>query len=183
MRARVLTSIFITSILTVQSQAALMAYMSIKGQKTGEFKGGITQKGREGKMGVIAVDHIAASQPSSGIGRIQLIGKKPQQPFKVTLELDKATPLIYNSMVNGENLTEVRIEFWTNKSGAAGASGAEFQHYSIKLTNATISEVHFNMANIRNPELAKYPETVEVSFNYQTIEWEWKDGGIIAIGS
>jgi type VI secretion system secreted protein Hcp len=183
MKARLFTSVFVVSVLAIQSQAALMAYLTIKGQKSGQFKGGITQKGREGTIGVIAADHIATVPSNSGIGRIQLIGKKTQTPFKLTLELDKATPLIYNAMVNGENLNEVIVDFWTNQAKAGLGSGVEYQHYSVKLTNATISEVHFNMANVRNSETAKYPETIEVSFNYQTIEWQWKDGGITAIGN
>ncbi|HRI69004.1 MAG TPA: type VI secretion system tube protein Hcp, partial [Polyangium sp.] len=36
---------------------ALNAYLRLKGQKQGEIKGSVTQKGREGSIMVIAVSH------------------------------------------------------------------------------------------------------------------------------
>jgi type VI secretion system secreted protein Hcp len=36
---------------------ALNAYLKLKGQKSGEINGSVTQKGREGKIMVIAVSH------------------------------------------------------------------------------------------------------------------------------
>ena len=36
---------------------ALQAYLNLKGQRQGEIKGSVTQKGREGKIAVIAVSH------------------------------------------------------------------------------------------------------------------------------
>ena len=156
----------------------MMAYMTVKGQKQGMFAGGITQKGREGKIGVIAVDHsvLMPHDAASGLAT----GRKMSRPFKVTVELDKATPLFYNAMASNENLSEVTLEFWTPQIKAASRLGCEVQHYTVKLTNASISEIHFNMANIRVPELEKMPQTLEISFTYQKIEYLWKDGGINA---
>ena len=102
------------------------------------------------------------------------------KPFVVTIELDKATPLIYNALSTNENLPEVTLEFWTPQNKGVVGVGVEVQHYTVKLTNASISDVHFHMQNIRNPELVKYPESLDISFTYQKVEWIWKDGGIIA---
>ena len=178
MRARLLTSIFVASAVAIQSQAALMAYLSIKGQKQGNFMGGITQKGREGKIGVIAVDHDISSprDPRSGLPT----GRRMHRPVKVTIELDRAAPLIYNALSTNENLPEVTLDFWTPQLKAGTGVGTEVQHYTIKLINATISDVHFIMPNVRVAESARLPEMIEVSFTYQKVEWIWKDGGIIA---
>ncbi|HNC96714.1 MAG TPA: type VI secretion system tube protein Hcp, partial [Myxococcota bacterium] len=48
---------------------ALQAYLTLKGQKSGEVKGSVTQKGREGKIGVIAVSHsiVSPRDPQSGL--------------------------------------------------------------------------------------------------------------------
>ena len=40
-----------------EADAALNAYLKLKGQKQGEIKGSVTQKGREGRIAVIAVQH------------------------------------------------------------------------------------------------------------------------------
>lgn len=179
MRARLLASFIVVSAVAIQSQAGMMAYLTIKGQKTGVFKGGVTQKGREGKIAVIAADHDLGASSNAG-GRPGLIARRSSQPVKLTLLLDQAAPLIYNAMSNGEILTEVTVDFWAPQVKAGLGIGTEVQHYSIKLTNATISDVHFVMPNIMHPDTLKSPETIEVSFTYQKIEWTWKDGGITA---
>ena len=178
MKARLLASIIVVSAIAIQSQAAMMAYLSIKGQKQGPFVGGITQKGREGKIGVIAVDHDITSPRDARSG--QGTGRRMHKPLKVTLELDRATPLIYNALSTNENLPDVTLDFWGPNLRIGTGTGIEVQHYSIKLTNATISDVHFIMPNVRIPDSSHLPEMIEVSFTYQKIEWIWKDGGIIA---
>ena len=60
------------------------------------------------------------------------------------------------------------------------AKGVEKQHYTVKLTNANISNITFRMLNNQNPDLAKYAEYEDVAFTYRKIEWTWTDGGIIA---
>ena len=57
---------------------ALNAYLKMKGQKQGEIKGSVTQKGRENKIMVIAVNHEITSprDPASGLptGRFHFLG-------------------------------------------------------------------------------------------------------------
>ena len=178
MRARLLASFIVVSAITIQSQAAMMAYLTIRGQKTGLFHGGITQKGKEGKIGVLAAEHdiISPRDLASGQGT----GRKMHRPLKLTLELDKAAPLLYNALTTNETLAEVTVDFWAPQIRAVGGGGMEVNTYSIKLTGASISEIHFNMPNVQGSETAKMPETIEVTFTYQKIEWTWKDGGITA---
>ena len=178
MRARFFASIIVVSAIAVQSSAAMMAYLSIRGQKQGNFVGGVTQRGREGKIAVIAVDHDILSPRDTASGLPT--GRRQHRPLKVTLELDKATPLIYTALTTNENLPEVTLDFWAPQVRAASGVGSEVQHFSIKLTSANITAVHFNMPNVLHPETARMSETIEVSFTYQKIEWNWKDGGIIA---
>lgn len=158
---------------------AMMAYMYAKGQKSGQIKGGITQKGREDSVGVIAVSHsiISPRDPQSGLPT----GQRMHKPFVITKELDKSSPILYNVLCTNENLTEVTIKFWTPQLRATVGVGQEVQHYTVKLTNANISSLDFRMANIRNPELVKFAEYEEIAFTYQKIEWTWNDGGITAM--
>jgi type VI secretion system secreted protein Hcp len=178
MRTRLVASLLVTTVIAVQSQAAMMAYLTIKGQKTGVFLGGVTQKGREGKIAVVAADHdiIIPRDAATGLAS----GRKLNRPLKLTLELDKAAPLIYNALATNESLPEVKVEFWTPQNRAIAGVGTEVQHFTIKLTNASISEVHFNMHSILSPDTVKMPETIDVSFTYQKIEWTWNEGGITA---
>jgi type VI secretion system secreted protein Hcp len=157
---------------------ALQAYLNLKGQRQGEIKGSVTQKGREGKIAVIAVSHeiISPRDPASGLPT----GKRMHKPFVVTKELDKSSPLLYNSLVNNENIPDWQLQFWTPQIKATTGSGNEVQHYTVKLTNANIASIAFRMANNKNPELMKYAEYEEVAFTYQKVGWTWNDGGVSA---
>jgi type VI secretion system secreted protein Hcp len=157
---------------------ALNAYLKLKGQKQGEIKGSVTQKGREGKIMVIAVSHEIVSPRDAASGLPT--GKRVHKPFVITKELDKSSPLLYNALCTNENITEFELQFWTPQVGAVGGAGTEKQHYTVKLTNVSIADIKFTMLNNKNPELMRYVEYEEVAFTYQKIEWIWNDGGIMS---
>ena len=157
---------------------ALQAYLNLKGQKQGDMKGSVTQKGREGKIAIIAVSHeiISPRDPASGLPT----GKRMHKPFVVTKELDKSSPLLYNALVNNENVSEWELQFWTPQIKATQGVGTEVNHYTVRLYNANIASINFRMANNKHPELMKFAEYEEVAFTYQKIEWTWNEGGITA---
>ncbi|MEP7126014.1 MAG: type VI secretion system tube protein TssD [Byssovorax sp.] len=157
---------------------ALNAYLKLKGQRSGEIKGSVTQKGRENKIMVIAVSHeiISPRDAASGLPT----GKRMHKPFVITKELDKSSPLLYSALTMNENISEWELQFWTPQLRATGGVGTEVQHFTVKLTNANIASIAFRMANNKHPDLMKFAEYEEVAFTYQKIEWTWNDGGITA---
>ncbi|MBI2803451.1 MAG: type VI secretion system tube protein Hcp [Planctomycetes bacterium] len=157
---------------------AMMAYAYLKGQKSGQIKGSITQKGREDSIGVIAVSHeiVSPRDPQSGLPT----GQRMHKPFVITKELDKSSPILFNVLCTNENISEAVFKFWTPQVKAATGVGGEVQHYTIKLTNANIATISFRMANIRHADLVKLTEFEEIAMTYQKIEWTWNDGGITA---
>ncbi|MEO5619078.1 MAG: type VI secretion system tube protein TssD [Candidatus Eisenbacteria bacterium] len=157
---------------------ALNAYLKLKAQKQGEIKGGVTQKGREGRIAVIAVSHEIVSPRDAASGLPT--GKRMHKPFVITKELDKSTPILYNVLVNNENVTEWELQFWAPQLKATTGSGVEVQHYSVKLANANVASIAFRMPNNKHPDLMKYAEYEEIAFTYQKIIWTWNDGGITA---
>jgi type VI secretion system secreted protein Hcp len=161
------------AISTTTADAAMMAYLRLKGARSGEVKGSVTQKGREGMIGVIAASHeiVSPRDPASG----QASGKRMHKPLVITKELDKSSPILYRMLTTNENIPELELRFYHQ-----AAAGMEMQFYTVKLTNASISQIHFVQANVRQPELARLEEYEEVSFTYQKIEWTWNEGGITA---
>jgi type VI secretion system secreted protein Hcp len=152
---------------------ALAAYLSIVAQRQGQIRGSVTQKGREDKILVIAVQHeiVCPRDPQSGIPT----GKRMHKPLHVWKELDRSSPLLQAVLCTNENLVDVRLDFWT-----ATPTGQEKQHYTVRLTNANICSIVFKQPNIRSPKLQRFTEYEEVSFTYQKIEWTWNEGGITA---
>jgi len=157
---------------------AMMTYAYLVGQKSGQIKGSITQKGREDSIGVIAVSHsiVSPRDPQSGLPT----GQRMHKPFVFTKELDKSTPLLFNVLCTNENLSEATFKFWQPQVKAQTGVGSEVQHFTVKLTNANIASIDFRQANIKNPELAKLAEYEEIALTYQKIEWTWNEGGITA---
>jgi|SRR6185312_12233231 len=150
---------------------ALNSYLKLKGQKQGDIKGDVTQKGREGKILVMAFDHEVQTprDPASGLPT----GKRMHRPFTITKEIDKSSPLLHSALVNNENLT-----VWELQCFAAESSGVEVNTYTVTLTNARIVDITSTMLNNKIPENAKMPLLEEVSFTYQKIQWTWVSGGI-----
>lgn len=152
---------------------ALNAYLMLKGQSQGEIKGSVTQKGREGRIMVIAASHNIMSPRDAASGLST--GKRQHKPFVITKELDRSSPLLYSLLVNNEIIVEWDLQFWQ-----PSPTGTEIQHYTVKLTNVNISSIDFRMPNNKDPQLMKFAEYEEIAFTYQTIQWIWNDGGITA---
>jgi type VI secretion system secreted protein Hcp len=153
---------------------ALNSYLSLKGQKQGDIKGSVTQKGREGKIQVIATSHEIVSPRDAASGLPT--GKRMHKPFVITKELDKSSPLLFNLLVNNENISSWELQYWR-----PSVTGAEQQYYTVKLTNANVASISQRMPNNKHPELMKFETYEEIAFTYQKIEWVWVDGGITAM--
>ncbi len=149
-----------------------MAYLKLKGQKTGPIKGGVTQKGHEDTIGVVAVNHMidVPRDPSTGLPT----GRRQHHPFVITKELDRSSPVLYQVLVTNENLTEFDLMFY--QSTASGST----PYYTVKLTNANIASIHFVMPNAHDPGAVHGNPYEEIAFTYQKIQWTWNDGGITA---
>lgn len=157
---------------------AMMAYMYVKGQKQGKIKGSVTQKGREGAIGVIGYHHSVVSprDPQSGLPT----GQRMHKPFTIVKATDAASPHLYAALCTNENLPEVTVEFWTPQIKPGPSAGSEVQYYTVKLTNAGIASITGMMPNIDDPAQHKYPMQEEIAFTYQKIEWIWTDGNVTA---
>ena len=153
--------------------AALNAYLRITGETQGEIQGGVTQAGREGSIECISFEHTVVSPRDAASGLPT--GKRQHTPIKLTMPIDKATPLIANAWSNNENLTEVTLRFYR-----PDATGTEQQYYTISLQNARVSSIRTWKPNTRDPESIALPDMVEVQLVYQRIIWTWEDGGITA---
>ncbi len=159
---------------------ALLAYLRLAGSKQGEIKGSVTQKGREGRIAVIATDQelTLPIDPATGA----TTGKRQHKPIRIVKELDRSTPALRTLLVTNETVPTWELQFWRAQAGpgAAGAAGAEVQHFTIRLTNARVVGIHFRQPNVRNPDEARLLEYEEVSFNYERIAWIWNDGNLLA---
>jgi type VI secretion system secreted protein Hcp len=150
------------------------AVLRLVGAKQGEVKGSITQKGREGKIAVIAVNHEIVSPRDAATG--QATGRRQHGPLVITKEVDKATVPLRNMLVMNEPTKEFELQFWR-----PSATGQETQYFTIRLTNAVVTSIDLTMPNNKRADLAGLETFEEVAFTYQKIEWTWVDGSLVAV--
>jgi type VI secretion system secreted protein Hcp len=181
MRNRVLSALCAIALMATAaiSNAELMCYMQLKGQKQGDIKGSVIQKGREGLIAVLSVNHeiISPRDPASGLPT----GKRMHKPFTVRIGLDQSAPLLYNALTQNENLSNATFKFYMNRLGAISGVGTESNLFNIVLTNASIASIRLvseDDAKAPGTALQKTNAQLEVSFTYQKIAWTWVDGGI-----
>jgi type VI secretion system secreted protein Hcp len=157
---------------------ALNGYLKYKGQKSGDVKGSVTQKGRENSIEIIAVSHsiISPRDMASGLPT----GKRMHKPIVVTHELDASVPVACNILCGNENIVSWKLDFYSTQIGNDRTTGTNLEqnYYSIELVNASIASIDFRMANNKHPDLMKFKEYVEVAFVYEKITGTWIKGGI-----
>jgi type VI secretion system secreted protein Hcp len=149
--------------------------LMLKGQKTGVIKGGVTQRGREGSIQVLQINHdiISPRDPASGLPT----GRRQHKPIIVTIPLDQSIPVLYNVLCTNENLTSFELKYWGAGNLAQIGPGQESVLFSIKLTNANIADID----QIAEKDQAGIShQYFKISFSYQKIEWTWTRGGITA---
>jgi type VI secretion system secreted protein Hcp len=153
---------------------ALNALLKLAGVKQGEIRGSVTQKGREGKIAVIAVSHeiVSPRDPASG----QATGKRQHRPLVITKELDRSSVPLRQMLVGNEAAKDWELQLFR----PSPTTGTEAQYLTIRLTNAAIASIEMQMPNNRDPDLTNRETFEEVAFVYTKIEWTWTDGGLVA---
>lgn len=165
----------------LRMRGGLLIYLTLKGQKQGDIKGSVTQKGREGSIAVQYLQSKITSprDPASG----QATGKRQHEPLVFRKTVDRSTPLLLTALANNENLTQAHFKFW-RPSTTGGTVGTETQYFTIDLVNASLAS-----SNLYHPDSydgtapavpSASPDLEEWSLTYQSITWTWTDGGITA---
>lgn len=150
-----------------EAEAALNAYLRMKGQKVGDIKGSVAKKGREDSIEILSLNHEVSMPRDAASGLAT--GKRQHKPMVLTMELGKATSAIQQAFLDNELLTSVELNVF-----GPDAKGAETLTYTVKLTNASISAIRLLPGP--NDKVVQ-----EVSLTYQKIEWIWRDGNITAM--
>ncbi|MBE0535120.1 MAG: type VI secretion system tube protein Hcp [Phycisphaerae bacterium] len=143
-----------------RAEGADFVHMRLRGTTQGEIRGSCMVKGREDTIVVEEFLHNIVSPRDAASGLPT--GKRQHKPLVITKRIDKSTPLLYNVLVNNENLSTVTFRFYRTAS-----DGRVEQYYTVQLVDASIAEIK-----------SAGRDTECVSFFYRKIIWTWEDGGI-----
>ena len=158
---------------------SIPAYIEIKGKVQGkitkgaftkESVGNIYQQGHEDQILVQEIEHeiTTAVDPQSGMPT----GRRIHKPFTFPAPLNKATPLLYQALVDGEMLTEVEVHWYR-----ISVDGLLEYFFTTLLEDATIVKITTLLPHAQAPESAPYTQLVKVSMAYRKITWTHKDSG------
>jgi len=161
------------ALLAVTSAAhAEMGYLWIKGQKTGDIKGEVTQKGHEGTSGVLSMEYGISSPTDVASG--MATGRRVHQPISFTLRWSKATPLLLGALTNNETLSSVQFQRWMPDPDG---SGVDANTDTIQLTNARITSLKIVD---QKADDGKLDTVVIVTMTYRQLTLTHQAGGIMA---
>lgn len=152
---------------------AYQFYVTIQGAKQGKLKGDTQAKSKLGKLVGLKYEYEITSPRDLATG--QASGKRMHKPFVITKEWGASTPQLLQACATNEVLSMVLLEFFQTT-----ATGEEKIHHTIKLTNATISNIKKYVADPVMAAEYDAPELEEVSFTYQKIVFEDKVGKTMA---
>ena len=150
-------------------------YISIDGQKQGQFTGDANGDGRTGKIAGIRFFSETVAPRDAATGHAS--GKRIHKPILFTKEWDKATPLLFKALVTNEVLKSVLFEFVRTN-----ADGEEGVHFRVKLTNANIASVksYLDLTDTSGDSYDAH-ELEDVELTFQKIELEDVDGKTMAV--
>lgn len=154
-------------------------YIAIEGQTQGNITAGaftadsvgnIFVEGHEDEMLVQEFSHevTVPTDPQSG----QPSGQRAHKPFKFTVALNKAVPLLYNALASGEMLSSVKMNWYRTS-----VEGKQEHHFTHELTDATIVNIDCKMPHCQDSTKAEYTQLIEVSLSYRKIDWNHEVAG------
>ncbi|HME32996.1 MAG TPA: type VI secretion system tube protein TssD [Terriglobales bacterium] len=146
---------------------AYTAYISIKGQKQGQFAGDGSSKQNKNRILITSFSFAAESPRDVATGRSS--GKRQYQPVVIRKHWGEASPQVYQALATNEDLPAVLIEFTT-----VSAKGIEQVDHSFSLTNATISSLREFTEPAQSAN--EIDDLEEISFTFQKIEIKDKSG-------
>ncbi len=155
---------FAALIASAQVNEPVIAYATVQGAKTGQFKGSSTSKTNKGKIECIGFSYTVKSPTDAASGLPT--GKRMEGPVAIVKHFDGSTPQFLQSLYTNETLKSVVIEFYKKS-----ANGQTVLFYTIKLTNAHIAQVS-QYAGVSSPEklIPNTNPNEEIRLTFQKIE-------------
>ncbi len=148
-------------------------YLTLEGQNQGKIEGSNKVRGHEGKILLQAVDHTIEipKSPQTGLPT----GKRVHGAMTLTKEIDKSSPKLFQALASGEQMKDVTLEFYR-----ISPKGTEEKYYTVKLSNAILTNMKSWTPNCLSPENKQMGHMEDLSFTYEKITWTYEPDGIEA---
>ena len=141
--------------------------------KVAEYPGSSQKEGRADTSDVFEIEHHIHQpiDPTTG----QATGVRVHSPLRIVKVVDKATPGFHKALCTGQNLSKVELMFYRIDP----TTRQEKEYYRITLQQARIVDMRPYMPMSFVPANESYRHMEQVSFVYETIEWNWLPDSIV----
>ena len=78
------------------------------------------------------------------------------KPFKFTVSLNKAVPLLYNALASGEKMTTVELKWYRTS-----IEGKQENFFTTKLENASIVDIQCEMPHCQDPAKSDFTQNLD----------------------
>ncbi len=157
---------------------SIIAHLTINGEVQGDITSGAagydsvlneTQIGFEDTIIVLASTQgtTVPRDPISG----NPTGARIHEPFSFTCALNKAMPLIQNSLATGEVLTEVQMKWYRINDGV------KEHFYTTTLENARVVDYRAELPHVLDASKQAIAETVTVQLTFNKISSDHEAAG------
>jgi len=150
------------------ASAALNAYF-----KASNITGDVTRAGLEDFTEVNGYNHevIAPFDPQTGLAT----GKRQHRPFKIVKEISRSSVDFQNALVKGQTLKNAELRLYRQLQ-----TGQEVNYYTYRFIGIRIVSIRDWMPNNNDTAVLQLPHMQEISFTYDTIEWEFVNPSAVA---
>ncbi|NBB85892.1 MAG: type VI secretion system tube protein Hcp [Bacteroidetes bacterium] len=155
---------------------AVPGYIEFKDSEGNAVEGSVKIAGREGMCEVMEFDHTVRIPTDSQMGT--LTGVRQHRPMQVVKPYDRASPLLYDMLCNGETLSEVILHWYHIDD-----TGTEVEYFRHTLKDGKISDINAFMYNTKDPQKEQFTHMERVSILYGEITWQFMDGNIEYVDS
>jgi len=142
-------------------------FMTVEGQTSGAISDGAGTVdvvgaryivGHEDQIYCISFSHLITTpyDPKTGLPT----GGQLHGPVVVFKYFDRSSPLLYQALATGENLSEVVLKFYR-----ISTTGGEEHFFTIKLRNAKVVDIK------ASSEQGSESQAEKISFTYKRIKW------------
>jgi type VI secretion system secreted protein Hcp len=136
-----------------------------------KIKGGVQVAGREEDVDVLEFDHSINIPVDTQKGELQ--GIREHEAATLWKPVDRATPMLYKALTNGETLKEI-VFHWYH----IDKSGTETEYFTLTLENAKIADMTTVSPDRQDPRNKDLDHRDKVSLLYEKITWKITDGNI-----
>lgn len=176
MRGFIASTVAVLLFIVTPAFAAVSILADIDGTKQGRFKA-------DSPKGIAATKLIYEVKSPRDMATGQASGRRQYGPLCITKEVGASSPQFFQATVTNEVLKSALFRFMRTNP-----NGEEYVYYSLKLTNATVSN-YKQMSGYADPSVTSAKTTSlydthnqeEVCFTFQRIEVQSTDGKTMAM--